>query len=107
MDSVWEAVGTEVSEQAQLRLSSGTTASGGPGISGDLDIFGWVDLCRGNGSVGKGSWCKSDGDFDYATTFWGVQPRGPSYLPTRSLLPGEGATQQMRPQKPKQQLEVT
>ena len=64
-----------------------------------------MDLCRGDGGVvGKGSWCKSDGDFDSATTFWEVQPRGPSYLPTRSLLPGEGATQQMRPQERKQQL---
>lgn len=43
VDSVWEAVGAEVSESAQLRLSSGTTASGSPGISGDLDILvGWI-----------------------------------------------------------------
>lgn len=50
-----------------------------------------MDLCRGDGGVvSKGSWCKSDGDFDSATTFWEVQPRGPSCLPARSLLPGGG-----------------
>jgi hypothetical protein len=49
-----------------------------------------VDFRCSNDSGGKESSCKSDGDFDYATTFWEVQPRGPNYLPTRSLLPGVG-----------------